>query len=35
VVTLRALNDAIAADPRVRVLLLPLGDGVSVVQRLA
>jgi caffeoyl-CoA O-methyltransferase len=35
VVTLRALNDTIAADPRVRVLLLPLGDGVSVVQRLA
>ena len=33
VVAIRALNDAIAADPRVRVLLLPIGDGVSVVQK--
>jgi caffeoyl-CoA O-methyltransferase len=33
-VALRALNDRIAADPRVRVVLLPIGDGVTVVQRL-
>ena len=31
---IRALNDKIAADPRVRVVLLPIGDGVTVVQRL-
>jgi caffeoyl-CoA O-methyltransferase len=33
-VAIRELNDRIAADPRVRVVLLPLGDGVTVVQRL-
>ena len=32
--TIRALNDAIVADPRVRVVLLPIGDGVSVVQKI-
>jgi predicted O-methyltransferase YrrM len=31
---IRALNDAIVADPRVRVMLLPIGDGVSVVQKI-
>jgi caffeoyl-CoA O-methyltransferase len=30
---IRALNDRIAADPRVRVVLLPIGDGLTVVQR--
>jgi caffeoyl-CoA O-methyltransferase len=30
-----SLNNAIAADPRVKVVLLPLGDGVSVVQKLS
>ena len=30
---IRALNDRIAADPRVRVVLLPIGDGVTVVQK--
>jgi caffeoyl-CoA O-methyltransferase len=33
-VAIRELNDRIAADPRVRVVLLPLGDGVTVAQRL-
>jgi caffeoyl-CoA O-methyltransferase len=33
-VAIRAVNDRIAADPRVRVVLLPIGDGVTVVQRL-
>ncbi len=33
VVAIRAFNDTIAADPRVRVVLLPIGDGVSVIQR--
>ena len=32
-VAIRALNDRIAADPRVRVVLLPIGDGVTVAQR--
>jgi len=32
---IRALNDRIAADPRVRVVLLPIGDGLTVAQRLA
>jgi len=32
-VAIRALNDRIAADRRVRVVLLPIGDGVTVVQR--
>jgi caffeoyl-CoA O-methyltransferase len=31
---IRALNDAIEKDARVRVVLLPIGDGVSVVQKL-
>lgn len=31
---IRALNARIAADPRVRVVLLPIGDGVTVVQKL-
>jgi len=33
VTAIRALNDAIAADRRVRVTLLPIGDGVSIVQK--
>jgi caffeoyl-CoA O-methyltransferase len=31
---IRALNDRIAADPRVRVVLLPIGDGLTLTQRL-
>lgn len=31
---IHALNDSIVDDPRVKVMLLPLGDGVSVVQKL-
>jgi caffeoyl-CoA O-methyltransferase len=31
---IRALNNAIVDDPRVRVVLLPIGDGVSVVQKI-
>jgi caffeoyl-CoA O-methyltransferase len=31
---IRDLNDRIAADERVKVVLLPIGDGVSVVQKL-
>jgi caffeoyl-CoA O-methyltransferase len=34
VAAIRSLNDAIAADPRVTVVLLPIGDGVSLVQKL-
>ncbi len=34
VAAIRSLNDAIAADPRVKMVLLPIGDGVSVVQKL-
>ncbi len=34
VTAIRSLNDAIAADPRVKVVLIPIGDGVSVVQKL-
>jgi caffeoyl-CoA O-methyltransferase len=33
VAAIRALNDRIVADPRVTVVLLPIGDGVSVVQK--
>ena len=33
VTAIRALNDAIVGDERVRVMLLPIGDGVSVVQK--
>jgi len=32
-VAIRALNDRIAADRRVRVVLLPIGDGLTVAQR--
>lgn len=32
---IRALNERIAADERVRVVLLPIGDGLTVVQRVA
>jgi predicted O-methyltransferase YrrM len=31
---IRSLHDAIAADPRVKVVLIPIGDGVSFVQKL-
>ena len=31
---IRSLNEVIAADPRVEVVLLPIGDGVSFVQKL-
>jgi caffeoyl-CoA O-methyltransferase len=31
---IRSLNDTISADPRVKVVLLPIGDGVSFVQKL-
>jgi caffeoyl-CoA O-methyltransferase len=34
VVAIRSLNDAIASDPRVKVVLLPIGDGVSIVQKI-
>jgi caffeoyl-CoA O-methyltransferase len=34
VAAIRAVNDRIARDPRVRVVLLPLGDGVSFVQKI-
>ena len=34
VAAIRSVNDAIAADPRVKVVLLPVGDGVSLVQKL-
>ena len=33
VTAIRDLNDAIVRDERVRVVLLPIGDGVSVVQK--
>jgi caffeoyl-CoA O-methyltransferase len=33
VTVIRELNDALVADDRVRVVLLPIGDGVSVVQK--
>ena len=29
---LRAFNDAVAADARVRVVILPMGDGVTMIQ---
>ncbi len=35
VVAIRRTNDAICQDRRVRVVLLPIGDGVSVVQKVA
>jgi caffeoyl-CoA O-methyltransferase len=31
---IRTLNDTVVSDPRVRVVLLPIGDGVSVVQKI-
>jgi caffeoyl-CoA O-methyltransferase len=34
VAAIRSLNDVIAADPRVKVVLIPVGDGVSFVQKL-
>ncbi len=34
VAAIRSLNDTIAADPRVNVVLIPIGDGVSFVQKL-
>jgi caffeoyl-CoA O-methyltransferase len=34
VAAIRSINDAIAADPRVKVVLIPVGDGVSFVQKL-
>ena len=34
VAAIRALNDTIVNDARVIVVLLPIGDGVSVVQKL-
>ncbi|MEZ5248389.1 MAG: hypothetical protein R2713_03955 [Ilumatobacteraceae bacterium] len=30
---LRAFNDQVARDPRVRCVVLPIGDGVTVLQR--
>jgi caffeoyl-CoA O-methyltransferase len=32
-IAIRNLNDAIAADSRVKVVLMPIGDGVSFVQK--
>ncbi|MGD9997324.1 MAG: O-methyltransferase, partial [Ilumatobacteraceae bacterium] len=32
-VALRAFNDKVVADPRVRCVILPLGDGVTMIQR--
>jgi caffeoyl-CoA O-methyltransferase len=34
VVAIRSMNDTIKQDPRVAVVLLPIGDGVSFVQKL-
>jgi caffeoyl-CoA O-methyltransferase len=34
VAAISSLNDAIAGDPRVKVVLFPIGDGVSFVQKL-
>jgi caffeoyl-CoA O-methyltransferase len=31
-VALRAFNDAVAADTRVRVVMVPMGDGVTLIQ---
>jgi caffeoyl-CoA O-methyltransferase len=31
---IRRFNDLVAGDPRVEVVLLPIGDGVSFVQKL-
>jgi predicted O-methyltransferase YrrM len=35
VAAIRSVNAVIAADPRVTVVLIPIGDGVSIVQKLA
>jgi caffeoyl-CoA O-methyltransferase len=35
VAAIRSLNDAITRDPRVKVVLIPIGDGVSFVQKLS
>lgn len=35
VVAIRRFNDTVVADPRVQVVLLPVGDGVTVAQRRA
>jgi caffeoyl-CoA O-methyltransferase len=32
-VAIRAVNERIASDPRVRVVVLPIGDGLTVAQR--
>ena len=34
-VALRAFNDHVAADPRSHVVLLPIGDGVSLIRRVS
>ena len=34
VAAIRSVNDAIAADPRVKAVPIPIGDGVSFVQKL-
>jgi caffeoyl-CoA O-methyltransferase len=34
IAAIRSLNEVIAADPRVEVVLIPIGDGVSFVQKL-
>jgi caffeoyl-CoA O-methyltransferase len=31
--TMRAFNEKVAADPRVTTLMLPLRDGLSILQR--
>jgi caffeoyl-CoA O-methyltransferase len=33
-VAIRSFNDHVLADPRVRVVLLPIGDGVTFIQKL-
>ena len=33
VIAIRSVNDTIAADPRVKVVLIPIGNGVSIVQK--
>ena len=34
ITAIRSVNDTIAADPRVKAVLIPIGDGVSFVQKL-
>jgi predicted O-methyltransferase YrrM len=34
-VALRAFNRAVADDPRVRCVIVPMGDGVTVLQRVS